>query len=71
MVFFIKSKCVTFIAPKNRNNSLIGDQKSNKLIPNGYIKLVLACKCEAVQFLVAKNLSVYHLRLEALPVVQT
>ena len=60
----------TFIA-KNSNNSLIQDQTSNRHTANGYEKLVHACKREAVQFLVAKNLAVNHLPLEALPAVQT
>ena len=34
-------------------------------------KLVRAFKREAVQFLMAKNLTVNHLPLEALPAVQT
>ena len=38
---------------------------------NGYKKLVRAFKREAVQFLVAKNLAVNHLLLEALFTVQT
>ena len=58
--------------PKNRNNSLIRDQKSNKHIANGYKKLVCVFKREDVQFSVAtKNLAVNHLSLEALPAVQT
>ena len=60
-----------FYRPKNRNNSLIRDQKSNKHIANGYKKLVHTFKREAVQFFVAKNLAVNHLPLEALPAVQT
>ena len=60
-----------FYRPKNRNNSLIRDKKSNKHIANGYKKLVGAFKCETVQFLVPKNLAVNHLPLEALPAVQT
>ena len=60
-----------FNRPENSNNSLIRHQKSNKYIANGYKKLVHAFKREAVQFLVAKNLTVNHLPLEALPVVQT
>ena len=60
-----------FYPPKNRNNSLIRDQKFIKHIANGYKKLVCAVKREAVQFLVAKNLAVNHLPLEALPVVHT
>ena len=71
MLFFIKSKRITFIAKKNRNNPLIRDQKPNKHIANGYKKLVRAFKREAVQFSVAKNLAVNHLPLEALPAVQT
>ena len=59
MLLFIKSKCMTFIAQKNRNNSLIRDQNSNKHIADGYKKLLRAFKREAVQFLVAKNLT-YH-----------
>ena len=43
--------------PKNRNNSLIRDQNSNKHIADGYKKLLRAFKREAVQFLVAKNLT--------------
>ena len=38
---------------------------------NRYKKLVHTLKREAVQFFVAKNLTVNHLRLEALPAVQT
>ena len=60
-----------FYRPKNRKNSLIRDQKSNKHIAIGYIKLVRAFKCETVQFLVPKNLAVNHLPLEAFPAVQT
>ena len=71
MLFFIKSKCITFIAQKNKNNALIRDQKSNKHIADGYKKLFRAFDCEAVQFLVAKNLAVSHLPPEALPAVQT
>ena len=52
--------------PKNRNNSLIQDQKSNKYIANGYKNQVRAFKREAVQFLMAKNIAVNHLLLEAL-----
>ena len=70
MLFFIKLKCITFIAQKNRNNSLIRDQKSKKHIANGYKKLLRTFKRETVQFLVAKNLAVNHLPLEALPAVQ-
>ena len=50
---------------------MIRDQKSNKHIADGYKKLFRAFKREAVQFLVAKNLAVSHLTLEALPAVQT
>ena len=71
MLFFIKLKCITFIAQKNRNNSLIRDQKSNEHIANGYKKLLRTFKRETVQFLVAKNLAVNRLPLEALPAVQT
>ena len=60
-----------FYRPKNRNNSLIRDQKSNKNIANGYKKLLRTFKRDTVQFLVAKNLAVNHLPLEALPAVQT
>ena len=60
-----------FNRPKISNNSLIGDQKSNKHIANGNKKLVHTLKREAVQFFVAKNLAVNHLPLEALPAVQT
>ena len=60
-----------FKRPKISNNSLIGDQKSNKYIANGYKKLVHTFKREAVQFFVVKNLTVNHLPLEALPAVQT
>ena len=52
--------------PKNRINSLIQDQKSNKYIANGYKNQVRAFKREAVQFLMAKNIAVNHLLLEAL-----
>ena len=64
--FFIKSKCITFIAQKT---GIV--QKSNKHIADGYKKLFGAFKRETVQFLVAKNLAVSHLPLEALPAVQT
>ena len=59
MLLFIKSKCMTFIAQKNRNNALFRDQNSNKHIADGYKKLLRAFNREAVQFLVAKNLT-YH-----------
>ena len=71
MLFFIKLKCITLSAQTNRNNSLIRDQKCNKHIANGYKKLTRAFKREAVQFLVAENLVVNHLPLEALPAVHT
>ena len=57
-----------FYRPKNSNNSLIREQKSNKHIADGHKKLFRAFKHEAVQFLVAKNLAVSHLPLEAFPV---
>ena len=60
-----------FTCPKISNNSLVRDQKSNKHIANGYKNLVHTFKREAVQFLVAKNVAVNHLPLEALPAVQT
>ena len=60
-----------FNRPKKRIHSLIRDQKSNKDIAKGYKKLVRAFKRETVQFLVAKNLAVNHLPLEALPAFQT
>ena len=50
-----------FKRPKISNNSLIGDQKSNKYIANGYKKLVHTFKRETVQFFVAKNFAVNHL----------
>ena len=56
---------------KNSAYSLIRDQKSKKHIASGYKKLIHAFKREAVQFLVAKNLAVNHLPLEALPQVKT
>ena len=60
-----------FNRPNISNNSLIRDQKSNKHIANGCKKLVHTFKREAAQFLVAKNLALNHLPLEALPAVQT
>ena len=45
-----------FYRKKNRNNSLIRVQKSNKNIANEYKKLLCAFKREAVQFLEAKTL---------------
>ena len=71
MLLFIKSKCTTFIAQKNRNNSLTRDQNSNKHIADGYKKLFRAFKREAVQFLVIKSLAAIYLPLEATPAVQT
>ena len=53
-----------FKRPKISNNSLIGDQKSNRYIANGYKKLVHTFKREAVQFFVAKSLAVNHLLLQ-------
>ena len=50
---------------------MIWVQKSNKHIPDGYKKPFRAFKREAVQFLVAKNLTLSHLPLEALRAVQT
>ena len=46
-------------------------QTSNKHIADGDKKLFRAFKREAVQFLLAKNLAVSHLPLEALSAVQT
>ena len=60
-----------FNRPKLSNNSLTGDQNSNKHIANGYKKLVYTFKREAVQFFGVKNLAVNHLPLEALHAVQT
>ena len=70
---FSSSRNASLLSPKikNRNNSLIRVQKSNKHIADGYKKLFGAFKRETVQFLVAKNLAVSHLPLEALPAVQT
>ena len=68
---FSSSRSASLYRPKNRNNSLTRDQISNKHIANGYKKLFRAFKREAVQFLVAKNLAVIQLPLEALPAVQT
>ena len=59
-----------FYRPKNRNNSSIREQTSNKHIADGHKKLFRAFKRGAVQFLVAKNLAVSHLPLEGLPTVQ-
>ena len=44
---------------------MIQDQTSNRHTANGYEKLVHASKREAVQFLVAKNLAINHLPLDA------
>ena len=57
--------------PKNRNNSLIREQKSNKHIADGHKKFFRAFKRETVKFLVAKNLALSHLPRKALPTVQT
>ena len=50
---------------------MIRVEKSNTHIADGYKKLFRAFKREAVQVLVAKNLALSHLPLEALPSVQT
>ena len=59
------------IPKRKQHKSLIRVQKSNKHIADGYKKLFRAFKREAVQFLAAKNLTLSHLPLEALRVVQT
>ena len=64
--FFHQVEVHHFYRPKDRNKSLIRVQKSNKHIADGYKKLFRAFKREAVQFLVAKNLTLSHLPLEAL-----
>ena len=69
--FFHQVEVHHFYRPKDRNKSLIRVQKSNKHIADGYKKLFRAFKREAVQFLVAKNLTLSHLPLEALRAVQT
>ena len=46
---FRQSKCITFIAQKNRDNLFIQVQKSNKYIVDGKRKLLRAFKREAVQ----------------------
>ena len=69
--FFGQVEVHHFYRPKNRNNSLIEVQKFNKHMQTDIKKLVRAFKREAVQFLMAKNLTVNHLPLEALPAVQT
>ena len=71
MFFFHQVEVHHFYRPKTRNNSMIWVQKSNKHIPDGYKKLFRFFKREAVQFLVAKNLALSHLPLEAFPAVQT
>ena len=68
---FSSSRSAFFLSPKKQEYSLIRDQNSNKHIPDGYKKLFGAFKREAVQFLVAKNLAVSYLPLEAPPAVQT
>ena len=60
-----------FYRTRNRNNSFIRVQKSNKLIADGYRKLLRFFNRKAVQFLLVKNLVVSHLPLEALPAVET
>ena len=72
MLFFIKSKCITFIAQTTGIIHWFENKiKSNKHIADGHKKLFCAFKREAVQYLVAKNLAVSHLPLKALPTVQT
>ena len=63
--FFIKSKCITFIAQKTGINHWFEFKNPTYT----YKKLFRAFKREAVQFLVAKNLAVSHLPLEELPAV--
>ena len=53
---FHQVEVLHFYRPKNRNNSLIRVQKSNKNIASEYKKLLCAFKREAVQFLEAKTL---------------
>lgn len=55
-VVFHQVEVHRFYRPKNRNNSLIRVQKSNKNIANEYKKLLCTFKREAVQFLEAKTL---------------
>ena len=57
MLFLIKSKCITFIARKNRNNSLIRVQKSNKHIVDRYKKLFLPLNARLYNFQWQKTLS--------------
>ena len=71
MCCFSSSRSASLSSLKNRNNSLIRDQKSNKHIADGYKKLFRAFKREVVQFLVAKNLAASYLPLKATPAVQT
>ena len=70
---FSSSRSASLLSPKkkNSNNSLIRDQNSNKHIADGCKKLFRAFKREAVQFLVAENLAVSYLPLEAPTAVQT
>ena len=68
---FSSSRNASIYRPKSRNNSLTRVQTSNKHIADGDKKLFRAFKREAVQFLLAKNLAVSHLPLEALSAVQT
>ena len=56
---------------KNKKNSSIRVQKSHWHVTSGCRNLSLALKREAVQFLIAKNLAVNHLPLEALLAFQT
>ena len=56
---------------ENIKNSLIRVQKSHWHVTGGCRNLSLALKREAVQFLIAKNLVLNHLLLEALLAFQT
>lgn len=60
-----------FYCLNNMKNSLIRAQKSNWHNRSWCRNLSLAFKHEPVLFLVAKNLVINHLLLEALPAVQT
>ena len=71
MLFFITSKCITYIAQKTGIIHRFELKKSNKYIADGYKKILRAFKREAVQLLVAKTLAVSHLPLEAPPAVRT
>ena len=71
MLFFCQVEVYHFDRPKNMNTSFIRVQKSNYHIEGGYRKLLHAFKREAVQFLVATNLAVRYLPLEASSAVKT